>query len=75
MAVDNLPRVTRHTGKTPAEKTVTLADLRELVEAAALLPPSTIVRVNSIPFHMPDLGNPKGGRCMQVALDYPDDET
>lgn len=72
---DNYPRISAAEGKTIPDRTLTLADLRELVEAAALLPGETIVRVTSIPFHMADLGNPKGGRAMTLALDEPDEPT
>lgn len=71
MAVDNLPRV--NASKTPS-RTVTLADLRELVEAAALLPGDYIVRGNMIPFKMSDLGNNKGGCIMAIAIDEPESE-
>lgn len=40
MAVDNYPRVTAEA----EDRVLTLGELRELVEAAALLPPETIVR-------------------------------
>lgn len=72
---DNYPRISAAKGTTIPDRTLTLGDLRELVEAAALLPDETVVRVTSIPFHMPDLGNPKGGRAMTIALDYPDEPT
>jgi len=55
-----------------AHRTVTLADLRDLVEATGHLSGETIVRGNAIPFHVADLGNPLGGRLMTLALDEPD---
>lgn len=69
MPVDNLPSV--NASKTPT-RTVTLADLRELVEAAALLPGDCIVRANLIPFKMSDLGERKGGCVMTIAIDRPE---
>lgn len=66
MPIDNYPRVTAESS------TVTLAELRELVDAAALLPPETIVRGNMIPFKLSDLGNPKGGCIASLALDRPE---
>lgn len=69
MAVDNLPSV--DASKTAA-RTVTLGDLRDLVEAAALLPAEYIVRGNMIPFKMSDLGNRKGGCIMTIAIDRPE---
>ena len=53
-------------------KTITLGDLRELVVLSTLLPDDCIVRANAIPFHLPDLGNRKGGRVMTIAIDNPD---
>ena len=53
-------------------KTITLGDLRELVFLSTLLPDDCIVRANAIPFHLPDLGNRKGGRVMTIAIDVPD---
>ena len=53
-------------------KTITLGDLRELVALSTLLPDDCIVRANAIPFHLPDLGNRKGGRVMTIAIDVPD---
>ena len=53
-------------------KTITLGDLRELVVLSTLLPDDCIVRANAIPFHLPDLGNRKGGRVMTIAIDVPD---
>lgn len=69
MPVENLPYA--DASETP-RKTITLADLRELVEMSALLPGECIVRANAIPFHLPDLGNRKGGRVMTIAIDNPD---
>lgn len=69
MALDYLPGVHASNKRT---RTLTLGELRELVEAAALLPPETIVRGNAVPFKMSDLGNVKGGCLMSVALDKPE---
>lgn len=69
---ENLPRVSAADGKTIPDRTLKLSDLRDIVEMSALLPADSIVRVTSIPFHMADLGNPKGGRAMTLALDVPD---
>lgn len=66
--IDNYPRVEAEAG----HRTVTLAELRELVEAAALLPPETIVRGHLIPFKFSDLGNVKGGCINALALDRPE---
>lgn len=68
MAVDNYPRVTAEA----EDRVLTLGELRELVEAAALLPPETIVRGRMVPFKVADLGNPKGGSLMGLALDRPE---
>jgi hypothetical protein len=68
MALDNYPRVTAEA----QHGTVTLAELRALVEAAALLPPDTIVRGQAIPFKLSDLGNTKGSCMMSIALDRPE---
>lgn len=57
-----------------AHRTITLDELRELVAAAESLPGDTIVRGAAIPFHMPDLGNPLGGRMQRLALDTHQDE-
>lgn len=68
MPIDNYPRVRAEA----SHGTVTLAELRELVDAAALLPPESIVRGMAIPFKMSDLGNTKGS-CMQfLAIDRPE---
>lgn len=67
MAVDNYPRITASTGG----DTLTLGELRELVEAAALLPAETLVRGSSVPFKLADLGNTKGGSLQSIALDRP----
>lgn len=65
--IDNYPRITE-----PEEgDTVTLGQLRELVDAAALLPPNTVVRAHLVPFKMADLGNAKGGSVKSIALDRP----
>lgn len=56
--LDNLPRVS---AADEPSRTVTLGDLRELVEMAALFPDEYIVRGTAIPLKMSDLGNPKGG--------------
>lgn len=71
MPVDNMPHITAES----ADRTLTLGELRELVDAAALYPPSTIIRGQMIPFHFPDLGNTKGGRIMKLALDKPEGGT
>jgi hypothetical protein len=55
--------------RTTPSRTLTLEDLRALVEVSAGLDGALIVRVQAIPFHMPDLGNPLGGRAMVLALD------
>lgn len=67
MPVDNYPRVT---AEGPGD-TLTLGELRELVDAAALLPPETVVRANLVPFKLADLGNTKGGSVQSLALDRP----
>lgn len=69
MPVENMPYA--DASSTP-RKTITLGDLRELVTLATLLPDECIVRANAIPFHLPDLGNRKGGRVMTIAIDVPD---
>lgn len=68
MAVD-LPRVYASS----SHRTVTLAELRELVAAAdtLILPGDLIVRGKAIPFKVSDLGNDRGGCLMQVGLDSP----
>ena len=69
MPVEQLP----FADATPSpRKTITLGDLRELVVLSTLLPDDCIVRANAIPFHLPDLGNRKGGRVMTIAIDVPD---
>lgn len=70
MPVDNYPRVSADSDHHTL--TLTLAELRELVDAAALLPPETIVRGNMIPFKFSDLGNTKGGCLTSLALDRPE---
>lgn len=68
MPVDNYPSI-----QASAEhRTVTLAELRELVDAAALLPPDTIVRGNMIFGKFSDLGNRKGSCITSIALDQPE---
>lgn len=67
--MDNLPQL--DASSTPS-RTVTLADLRELVEASALLPGDYILRGNMIPFKLSDLGNKKGGCIMTLAIDKPE---
>lgn len=69
MPVENLPYA--DASKAP-ERTITLGDLRQLLDMAALLPDECIVRANAIPFKMSDLGNRKGGRVMTIAIDVPD---
>lgn len=69
MAVENLPFA--DASNTPA-KTLTLGDLRALVDMAALLPDEYIVRGNSVPFKLSDLGNRKGGCIMTLAIDKPE---
>lgn len=69
MAVENLPYAD---ASASPRKTITLGDLRELVVLSTLLPDECIVRANAIPFHLPDLGNRKGGRVMTIAIDVPD---
>ena len=69
MAVEQLPFAA---ASASPRKTITLGDLRELVVLSTLLPDDCIVRANAIPFHLPDLGNRKGGRVMTIAIDVPD---
>lgn len=68
MALDRYPSLDADS----AHRTVTLGELRELVDAAALLPPETIVRGCAIPFKVSDLGNRKGACLMSLALDAPE---
>ncbi|PPG35197.1 hypothetical protein C5E10_06290 [Pseudoclavibacter sp. RFBG4] len=68
MPVDNMPRVTAEA----KHQTLTLGELRELVEAAALHPPETIVRGGMVPFKRSDLGHPKGACLKTIALDRPE---
>lgn len=68
-AMDNLPFA--DASQTPS-RTITLGDLRTLVDMAALLPDEMIVRGNMIPFKMSDLGNRKGGCIMTIAIDNPE---
>jgi len=70
MPVEQLPFA--DASSTP-RRTVTLGDLRELVVLSTLLPDDCIVRANAIPFHLPNLGNRKGGRVMTIAIDVPDE--
>lgn len=67
--LDNLPRVS---AANEPSRTVTLGDLRALVDMAALLPDEYIVRGTAIPFKMSDLGNTKGGCMMTLAIDKPE---
>lgn len=69
MPVEQLPFAD---ASSSSRKTITLGDLRELVVLSTLLPDDCIVRANAIPFHLPDLGNRKGGRVMTIAIDVPD---
>lgn len=69
MPVENLPYAD---ASSSPKRTITLGDLRELVVLSTLLPDDCIVRANAIPFHLPDLGNRKGGRVMTIAIDVPD---
>ena len=69
MAVEQLPFAD---ASASPRKTITLGDLRELVVLSTLLPDDCIVRANAIPFHLPDLGNRKGGRVMTIAIDVRD---
>ena len=65
----NMPRISAATEPT---RTLTLGDLRALVEAAALYDDDRIIRGTAIPFKMSDLGNPKGGCMMTLAIDKPE---
>ena len=69
--VDNMPRVS---AAGEPSRTLTLGDLRSLVEFAALLPNAVIVRGSCVPFMMSDLGNVKGGRMMTLSLDEPEEK-
>lgn len=69
MAVENLPYAD---ASSSPKRTITLGDLRELVVLSTLLPDECIVRASAVPFHLPDLGNRKGGRVMTIAIDVPD---
>lgn len=55
-------------------RTLTLAELRELVDAATALglPDNTIVRGKAIPFKMSDLGNPIGSSMNSLGFDRPE---
>ncbi len=70
--VDNMPRIS---AASEPSRTLTLGDLRALVEAAALYDDDRIVRGSCVPFKMSDLGNPKGGCVMTLAIDDPEDES
>ena len=70
MPVENLPYAD---ASSSPKRTITLGDLRELVVLSTLLPDECIIRANTIPFHLPDLGNRKGGRVMTIAIDVPDE--
>lgn len=70
MPVENLPFA--DASQTPS-KTLTLGDLRALVDMAALLPDEMIVRGNAVPFKLSDLGNRKGGCLMTIAIDNPEE--
>lgn len=67
--MDNKPRISAASEPT---KTLTLGDLRDLVETAALYDDSMILRGTCVPFKMNDLGNPKGGCLMTLAIDDPE---
>lgn len=69
---DNLPRVS---AAGEPSRTLTLGDLRALVDFAALLPDTHIVRGSCVPFMMSDLGNVKGGRLMTLAVDVPEEKS
>lgn len=57
---------------TEDHRTVTLGELRELVEASAHLPEYVVVRGNAVPFKMSDLGHPGGACLMSLALAWPE---
>ena len=67
--VDNMPRISASDEPT---KTLTLGDLRAFVDAAALYDDDRILRGTCVPFKMNDLGKPKGGCMMTLALDDPE---
>lgn len=69
MPVNDLPYA--DASETPS-RTLTLGDLRRLVEFATLLPDGMIVRGNAIPFKLSDLGNPRGACMMTLAIDHPE---
>lgn len=67
---DNLPSIT---AKFERNKTITLGDLRHLVQYAENLSDDHIVRGSiAVPFR--DFGNRKGSRIMALAIDLPDDD-
>lgn len=68
MPVDRYPSVTADSD----HRTVTLAELRDLVFAAEGLPGETIVRGDAIPFKVSDLGVRKGSCLTSIALDEPE---
>jgi hypothetical protein len=55
-------------------RTVTLGELRDLVDIAEQLPDDLIVRGMMIPFKVSDLGHPIGGCIMALGLDVPEAE-
>lgn len=67
--VDNMPRIS---AASEPNRTLTLGDLRALVDASALYDDDRIVRGTAVPFKMSDLGNPKGGCMMTLAIDEPE---
>lgn len=67
---DYLPSTT---AKFERNKTLTLGDLRYLVQYAENLSDDHIVRGSiAVPFR--DFGNRKGSRIMALAIDLPDDD-
>lgn len=68
MPIDRYPSVSADA----PHGTVTLGELRELVDVATGLPPETIVRANAIPFKVSDLGNRKGACVASISLDQPE---
>lgn len=70
MPVENLPYA--DASQTP-RKTLTLGDLRRLIDMAALLPDEMIVRGNAVPFKLSDLGNRRGACMMTLAIDKPEE--
>jgi hypothetical protein len=55
-----------------SHRTVTLAELRDLVAVAdtLMLPGDLVVRGKAVPFKVSDLGNPRGGCLTSIALDH-----